>query len=323
MRPPLFTAALAASLCLACASPGTQDPFAPKTKADQVAPRPAPGLTGGRVDGTNQPDVLAVVAGDAITTEDFLARLMHRESRTVFDTIDRQVTARLALLEAGRLGIKLDPAIVDAQVAAERDSMESILTKNGYAVDRYLREELGLDPNRYFQLMRDEAVEQLMIERVMRSWMLGQPRVILRVIVTEDEEALQASLERLQAGDDFATIAAGVSIDPSAQDGGLLPPMVQSELSPMSRLAFQTPVGGLGGPIEQDGRFILLQPVEVFPAEVGSWAELGPKVEADLAENPPLDPEYWQWRAAMGRRYQVDLSPLLDFAGEPLLPKDA
>ena len=313
----LSVGALCATLCVACASPSKPE-FSQKP-----ADRTAPELGGGASVAPNPPDVLAYVAGEPLTTSAFLGRLLHRESRTVFDTIDRQVTSRLALMEAQRLGIKLDPALVDAAFAADSESMRTVLANAGYEVDRYLLEELGLDPGRYFELMRDEVVEQLMTERVMRAWLLSNARVTLRVIVTDDAEAMQAALLRLEAGEDFAAVAESVSVDPSGQDGGRLPPMVQSELSPMVRLAFRTTVGEVGGPVEQDGRQILLMPVQLDPALTGNWAAIGEQVEADLLATPSGDPEYWQWRSAMGRRYQVDLSPLLELAGEPLLDEDA
>lgn len=312
----LAVLAAAALVPAGCAAQGDSLATGFDEPAASEAPRPAPGLRGGKPD-ADRPDVLAVVAGAPITTEDFLARLMHRESRAVFDTLDRQVSAHLALLEAQRLGVQIDPAVVDAEVAASVESMTAAVEGAGFELERYLAEQLGLDPERYFQILRDEVMEQLLTERVMRAWILGQPRVVLRVIVTEQEDAALAAKARIEAGDAFEVVAAGTSIDPTAANGGLLPPMVRSELSPMSRLAFQTPVGTLAGPLEQDRHFILLMPVEVLPAQAGAWDVLGPAVEESLAADPPQDAEFWQWRAAMGRRYQVDLTPLLKLAGEP------
>lgn len=315
----LPVSALAVALLGACAASG--DPAEVYTSKAQAS-QPPPPLTGGAPQ-ANPPDVLARVAGAPVTSGDLFARLLHRESPTVFDTLDRMVTARLALLEAGRLGVVLDPAAVDREVAADMASMRSVLEKAGLETERYLREELGLDPGRYFDLMRDEVVERMMTERVMRAWILAQPRVVLRVIATEDEAACAAAKARIEAGESFADVASDVSIDPSALEGGRLPPMVRSEYSPISRLAFQTPVGELGGPMGMDRGFVLIQPVEVLPAETGGWAVVGERVEADLEATPPVDAEYWQWRAAMGRRYEVDMTPLLELAGEPLLPQDA
>jgi len=63
---------------------------------------------------------------------------------------------------------------------------------------------------------------------------------------------------------------------------------------------------------------VLIRP-EARPVPlVGDWATVGAAVEADLVAHAVADPEYWQWRAAMARRYQVDMVPLLELAGEPV-----
>lgn len=315
---PLLLIALAVTACAA-----------PREKSvSSTPPRPAPELEVGPQVAEGEPppeqeakeaggEALAWIAGDPIGTDEFLAHLLHRESRLVFDTLDRLVTARLALLEAGRLGARLDPALVDARLAADKARMQELLSQSGLEVDRYLVEKLGLDPSRYFELMRDELVQQLLTERVMRAWTLGQERTEVRVIVTATREEVDAVRARLDAGEDFAELAGELSVDPSSKVGGRLPPVIRSEMSPLSRLAFQTELGQLGGPIEQDGHWVLIRPEERPEPLAGPWEEIGPAVEADLAENPVEDPEYWQWRAAMTRRYQTDLSPLLERAGEP------
>lgn len=301
----------------ACAAPRTKS-FEPSPEP----PRPAPEFdTEPAVAAASTAPaaevVLASVAGDPIGVEEFLAHLLHRESRLVYDTLDRLVTARLALLEAGRLGVKLDPALVDVRLAEDKNRMEDLLAKGGHAIDQYLVEQLGLDPTRYFELMRDELVQQLLTERVMRAWTLGQERTEVRVIVTTNREDMQAVQERLAAGEDFAVLAGEVSVDPSAQAGGRLPPVIRSELSPLSRLAFETELGALGGPIEQDEHWVLILSEARPTPLLGSWDEVGPVVEDDLVAKPVADAEYWQWRAAMTRRYQIDLAPLLELAGEP------
>lgn len=300
-----------------CATPRTE-PAPTENKVE--APRPAPKLSVGPANAgvtASSGLALAVVAGDPIETPEFLAHLMHRESRLVFDAMDRLVTARLALLEAGRLNVLMDPSLVDARMAEDRGRMAKMLNDAGYEIERYLVEQLGLDPERYFELMRTEVVHQLLTERVMRAWTLGQERTELSVIVTKTKDEMDVVQIRVNAGEAFEDVAAELSVDPSAASGGVLPPVIRSELSPLSRLAFETAIGATGGPIEQDGHWILIRP-DFRPAPLaGAWEAIGPAVEASLAKASVEDPEYWQWRAAMSRTYKTDLSPLLKLAGEP------
>jgi hypothetical protein len=318
MKSPLVLLVLLA----ACAAPESR-----RAAFDTAPPRPAPELATGPAPIAERPTpeapetqallAVAYVAGDPIGIDELFASLLHRKSLVLHDTLDRLVTSRLALLEAGRLGVRLDPALVDQQVAADKSHMESLLAQSGREVDRYLVEELGLDPTRYFELMRNELVQQLLTQRVLRAWTLGQERCELRAIVTATEADMDAVRARLAAGEDFAVVAKELSVDPSGEKGGALPPVVRSELAPLARLAFETEIGALGGPMEEDGHWILLEPQARPEPLTGDWDALEEAVEASLAARPVEDPEYWQWRAAMARRYQIDLAPLLELAGEP------
>jgi hypothetical protein len=44
---------------------------------------------------------------------------------------------------------------------------------------------------------------------------------------------------------------------------------------------------------------------------------MGPFVERSLETEPISDPEYWQWKEAMLKLYEVDTGPLLELVGEP------
>lgn len=319
-------ACLAASASLfwaaACAAPLGSE--ADLVEAQQIEPpRPAPELSAGPELGPipdSRGPALAIVAGDPVYVDEFLVHLLHRDSRLVFDAVDRIAIARLALLEAGRLEVRVDPAQVDQRLSEDQAEMVKMLEPSGMQLDRYLVEELGLNPNRYFEVLREEILQQLLTERVMRAWTLGQERTELSVIVTQTQAEMDSVQVRLGQGEDFAALAAELSVDPSRANGGVLPPVVRSELSPLSRLAFQTAVGVTGGPMEQDGHWILIRP-DARPAPLsGPWSQISPAVEASLAAEPVADPEYWQWRSAMSRSYKIDHSPLLKLAGEPSAP---
>ena len=260
---------------------------------------------------------IAYVAGEPIDVRDLLAHWMHRDSRTVYDFADRLVTGRLALAEAQRLGMALDPTLVDRGVVEAREVFAERLGGVPQDVDRYLLEQLGLDPTRYFDMVRDETVQQLLSERAVRAWTLSSDRADVAVIVVGSQEDAALVTARLKAGEPFAQLASEVSLDPSGAEGGLLPPVIKSEFSALSRLAFNTAVGAWGGPIDEQGKFIFIQTLGLPQALVGNWQAIGATVEADLEARPVEDPEYWQWRSAMGRRYEIDMRPLFGLLGEP------
>ena len=67
------------------------------------------------------------------------------------------------------------------------------------------------------------------------------------------------------------------------------------------------------------GRWLLLK-VDSRPSPTsGAWEEIGPLVEASLAERAIEDPEYWQWKTWLFEQYEVDMSPLLEFAAGALV----
>lgn len=326
VRPGALGLAGLVALVAACTAPlaGDSGPTDPDAAREPLAedprpPRPAPELTVGP-DSVAPPDdepapVLGRIAGEPLTSRHLLERLLHRESRLVFDTVDRLISARLALAEAGRLGIRLEAARVDEALAAARGALERAVGRTGVELDRWLVEELGLEPGAYLARLRDEVVEELMAERAIRAWSLAAERRELSVILVETEATARTLMDRAAAGEAFPALAREASLDASAPEGGRIPPVVRNELSPLARLAFRTRPGAVAGPVEELGGWLLLR-VDAAPDPlVGPWEQVREAVEADLAARPVQDPEYWQWRAAMERRYRVDLAPLLELTG--------
>lgn len=80
-----------------------------------------------------------------------------------------------------------------------------------------------------------------------------EPLVCLAVLVAETSEAVEQAVDRLEDGEDFASVAAEVSIDPSGQTGGDLGCLPESLVIPEL------------GPVTEGA---LLEPVEVPP---GVW----------------------------------------------------
>ena len=61
---------------------------------------------------------------------------------------------------------------------------------------------------------------------------------------------------------------------------------------------------------------IAIMKVEAAPkAFEGRWPEVSERVEQSLAERSVEDPEFWQWKDAMFRRHEIDISAFLRLAG--------
>jgi len=291
-----------------------QEPVSAAAPAPAPAPTPATVLP-------RTPDsgvAVAYVGGQPIDVGELLSQWLHQDSLQVLEQLDHLVLGRLVVAEAGRLSVVADPARVEA---AYRDAVAQIekriqVRRPGVTFDRYVDEALGLDPVRYREFLRDEALRGLLAERVVRAWVLASEHTLARVIVVKSDEDSGKVRAALDAGEPFEEVARRLSADGSAKDGGRVPPIVRSE-TVMGRLAFGTEIGKVGGPQYEKGAWLYLL-VEARPEPLeGAWPAIAEAVEKSLAERPVAELEVSQWKPAMAERYQVDVTPLLRLAGQP------
>ncbi len=318
-------AAVAPSVELAAERATPAGPAAPVAESTEVPDEAQPATavaTGEELAGAGTASAsVARVAGQAVSAGELIAFWYQRDPDSLRDMLEQLALSRLVVAEASRMGLVLAPEPVEAAWSralaelAERAAQET----PGLELEGYIRETLGREPSSFREELRQEILLEALASRVVRAWMLCEERAVVRVIVTETEVDMDKVRAALEAGGDFAELAREHSQEESATSGGLLPPIVRSQAA-LSRLAFLTEVGELGGPVGEQGRIMMIR-VEERPTPLdmtAGWTRLGPAVEASLAADAVRDPEYWQWKAAIGRRYEVDFSPLLDLVGEPL-----
>jgi len=325
-----------------CAGPARDLPPAP------VAPRPAPAFAGSApagggastgaptgseaaadaparpaADAGSEPSAaarpgaapLASVAGEPLLAADLLLEWYQLAPREVWLVVDKLVATRLAYAEAARLGLRLAPDAVAARVEAERDALEERLaasTDDWRGLEDWIRTEVGQEPARYLELLRIGTIRQMIAERAVRAWTLAAENLTLRLVVLPDEASAAATRAEVEGGADLAALARERSLDDSAERGGLVPFLVQSERSPLARAAFAVGAGELGGPVEISGRWLVFRVEERRAPVEGRWSEVAATVEASLAAHPVGDSEFLGWKLAMERRYPVDVEPLLD-----------
>lgn len=260
---------------------------------------------------------LGWIAGQPLEAEELLLEWGDVASRELYLVIDKLVAARLALAEAARLGIRLAPEAVEQRFGAEREklSKEVARGKKARTLEEFIQGELGFEPARYLERVRRATIRQMLAERAVRAASLAGESVGLRLIVVASEEQREAVRAALAEGRAFAEVAHEFSVDDSKKDGGLVPFVMPEERSPLARLAFQTAVGEVAGPLPiSDHHFWVRVEERRAPLE-GDWSRIEAPVEASLARYPVGDAEFVHWKLAMEGRYPIDLGPLWSLIG--------
>lgn len=324
-RIPFPAAALALLLAACGATPNPTRP-APADTGQEVPPRaaaPPPAPTGaaaarpaaGARDEPAEPSV-ARVGGRPVTVSELFLHWLQQSPREVRAALEQLVDAHLVEAEATRLGIQVDPEAVERLYLETLADLGRNVERNfpGRTLEEWIAARLGLSPEFYLGGARADVVRHLLAERVVRCFTLANERATVRAVVTGERALAEQALARAQAGEDFAQIARELSQDPSAQAGGLLAPILRSG-SALSRLAFGTGAGGLGGPIEEQDAWLVMRVESIDPPVRGRWDTMRALVEESLERRPVQDAEYWQWRVEMLERYEVDLGPFLELTG--------
>lgn len=261
---------------------------------------------------------IATVAGEPLDVRELVAQWVHHKSADALDELDHLVLTRLVRAEAGRLGIEIAPDVAQKAYEASVAQLEKEVQKRrpGIALDAWIDQVLGLDPYVYRERMRAESLQQLLAERTTRTFLLQSEHAQLRLIVLRTEAEMKDAQAALAKGEAFEEVAKRLSADPSSKNGGRVPPVVRAD-TPVARLAFQTEVGQVSEPLYNEGAWLIAK-VEARPKPIeGNWSRIKAQVEASLAERGIEELEFTQWRSAMLRRYQVDISPFLKLAGQP------
>jgi len=311
--PPAASAAPATAAAAGTAAATAQNGATPP------ATPPATGTTSvGPVAGDDV--IVASVAGKPIFASELVAQWLYAGRSEARDQIDNLVLGRLVVAEATRLGVRIDPEMAEAAYTKGLEALEKQIQSSRKAfenisLDRYVDQFLGLDPKRYRERLRDDALRSLLGARVVRGWLLQSDHAFLSVIVVRSEEDKKTVETELAAGTAFAEVAKLRSKDASAADGGRIAPIVRGN-TPIASIAFATEPGKVGGPISEGGDFLFVRVEKRGSPLAGAWDVLGPAVEASIGEQNVDQLELEQWRRAMRERYTVDLTPFLRLAGE-------
>lgn len=254
---------------------------------------------------------LGRVGDRAVLASEYLHKLWIENRNLASKVLEQILFAHVAELEADRLGIRLRDAAVEAAYQDAVRQIEERLDKEkkGLTIDQYAERTLKIDPKDYRANLRDETIVQMLAERCVRAWLLESDRRKVRLTEIREAAKLESARGDLAAGKGFDEIALlhGLGDDEATKSTRMT--VARAENNELAKLVFATPIGTVGGPYEQSGRWLLFVVDEELEGREGGWAELQAEVERGIDSEPVSNLEFLQWRAAMERRYPVDVGP--------------
>jgi len=211
-------------------------------------------------------------------------------------TIDKVLDAEMERLGAPSLGISVSEEEIDAEVREQLRIPEEDREAFAAAYRKEVRDS-GLEPDEY----RAAVAAKLLNEKLKQHFRDQVPatadQVRARVIQVGTEEEAQKVLERLRAGEDFADLAAELSLDTSTKDnGGEMDWIARGGVAAeVEAVLFALEAGQLSEPLEVSGSFEIYQVLEKAVAR-----EVTPDQRA-LME----DRLYAEWRTGISQGHAV------------------
>ena len=132
----------------------------------------------------------------------------------------------------------------------------------------YLSENLGMSESEFRYMIENQMLRTKVLEVITADISAEQEQVWARHILVPDAETAQEVLDRLQAGDDFAALAAEYSMDGSGTSGGDLGWFTRDMMvAEFSEAAFNLEIGEISQAVESQFGFHIIQVLgkDVFP----------------------------------------------------------
>lgn len=181
--------------------------------------------------------------------------------------LNEMVEQELIRQGAPSLGITITQADIEAEVALQRESAGSDTGwQEMLSLNNYTEEE-------WFTAQEDALLTMRVRNQLLEPYLGDVEQVNARHIVVRTLEEAEAVMNRLNAGEGFATLAAEVSIDVTTKDtGGNLGWFARNELfyPNLEEVAFNLEVGQIAGPVATSIGYHIIQTMDkaMRPVEV-------------------------------------------------------
>ncbi len=214
-------------------------------------------------------------------------------SRLEEEVLDGMITEKIMELRAKELDISVGASEVQERInEIKKDYGEDFASRLAQQNIRYeqwqeaLKKELliqklvAVDVNAKIRVSDDEAEDYYNDKR---DKYRVPARVRVAQIVVRDQDTAREILGRLNAGEDFAKLAARYSISPEASQGGDLGYITRDEMpEPLDNTIFRLPVNKISPVVQSPYGFHIFKVSDIQQARTKSFAEVKDEVIAEI-----------------------------------------
>ncbi len=250
---------------------------------------------------------VATVNGSRIYLDDYQSRLeqkMYMVPKEFLDqpeymkrfedeVLDSMITEKIIYLRAQELNISISEIELENKIKEiKKDyggdfislfAQENVKYENwkeDFKKEMLLQKLIAIDVNAKIKISDDEA-EDYFNEH--RNHYKKEYRVRIAQIVVRDSEAAKKVVERLNSGEDFAEVAASVSIGPEAHHGGDLGFVTRWVMpEPLDKTIFKTSVNKISPIVQSSYGFHVFKVLESQPARAVNFTDVREDVIADI-----------------------------------------
>jgi parvulin-like peptidyl-prolyl isomerase len=209
------------------------------------------------------------------------------------EVLDGMITEKIMDLRAKELNISISVAELEDKIKEiKKDygkNFSSLLARENVQIDQWkedlekemlLQKLIAMDVNANIKVSEDEA-EDYYNER--RNNYKTESRVRVAQIVVRDLAMAKKIEARLKSGEDFASVAARVSIGPEAKRGGDLGFIARQIMpDPLDKTIFSLPVNKISPIVQSSYGFHIFKVREIQPARIGNFSDVKEYVIADI-----------------------------------------
>ncbi len=240
-----------------------------------------------------------------------------REARLGF--LLQLVEEMIILTRADELDIDISPQELDEAVSDFRKDysetdFEYLFLKQAISFDAWkerLKKRLLVEKVIHKELLEEVSVTPQEIsdyyDEHWKEWSHGE-EIRARHILLSSEDQAKNILERLQNGDDFATLARAHSVAPEAQDGGDMGYVVRGQLpKSLEKSLFKLEQGAVSPVVKTSYGFHIFQVIEKRETSKPKIEECVERIKQAI-QKERLEAAYAPWLAKLRSRYHIEIN---------------